>query len=213
MKMRELIILQLLGIVLFAVFSFILYKMGVFNLTSAIVVYAIMGIGNVVNARIQLMKPIEEMGFYDDLTGFYNRTKLSLKKKEYQKRKSYAVVFFDLNNLKRMNDDHGHDDGDKMLMDAATQLKFWDKYGDMYRIGGDEFLAVIPELAQEKLDPMLKQWIEGFPVLNKGYGDDFVCDLSYGAAYKDPADHVSFEDMMNKADEAMYRMKQETKAK
>lgn len=111
-----------------------------------------------------------------------------------------------------MNDVHGHEDGDKILVEASDQLKYWFRYGDLYRIGGDEFIIVVPNIEKEQLDTIVKQWYQQLAPLNAQYNDDFICDLSYGVYYKSGSDTASFEDIMNNADKQMYTMKRDIKA-
>lgn len=212
MKFKELIILQFIGILLFTGLCVLLHFWGAFNIVSAIIVYVMLAVGNVLNVCSEIIKPIEAIGIYDKLTGCYNRTKLASKMNEYENYKSYTVIFFDVNNLKKMNDVHGHDDGDKLIVNASNQLKYWRRYGDLYRIGGDEFLAVIPNAKIDCLENKLEQWYLSLDILNKDYNDDFVCKFSYGVYRKNASDDISFEEAMNKADENMYAMKKELKA-
>ena len=76
---------------------------------------------------------------HDALTGCYNRNHLSKVKSRYEQQRSFFVVFIDVNNLKRMNDEFGHEAGDSLLKNVASKMQFWNSYGDVYRLGGDEF--------------------------------------------------------------------------
>ena len=212
LKLKELIVLQALGIVLFVTLSVILDILNLFSLTSSIIVFSILAVCNVINAYSQLIKPVAELSFYDELTNCYNRVRLHSKIKEYENYYTYAVIFFDVNNLKKVNDVHGHEDGDKILVEASDQLKYWFRYGDLYRIGGDEFIVVVPNIEKEQLDAIVKQWYQQLAPLNAQYNDDFICDLSYGVYYKSGSDTASFEDIMNNADKQMYTMKRDIKA-
>ena len=91
-------------------------------------------------------------------------------------------------------------------------MKYWFRYGDLYRIGGDEFIVVVPNIDKEQLDTIVKQWYQLLAPLNAQYNDDFICDLSYGVYYKSGSDTASFEDIMNNADKQMYTMKRDIKA-
>ena len=210
--MKKLLILQLIGILLFAGFLWLLILADQFTYVNAILIYLLLAVGNVVNAKIMLMKPIEDLSIHDKLTGCHNRTKLASKIPEYEKYANYAVIFFDINNLKKMNDVHGHDDGDYVIIKASNQLRYWYKYGDLYRLGGDEFLVVVPNMPQKGLDKTLESWHEKQPNLNEDYKeDDFICNFSYGIYYKTKTDKKSFNDIMNSADENMYTMKNKIK--
>ena len=211
MNTKKLIFLQVLGILLFANICRLLVYFNLFSFTSVIILYTIMGITNIINARHMLMKPIEDISIHDKLTGCYNRVKLDSKIPEYENYKEYAIIFFDLNNFKLVNDRYGHDDGDKVLIKAADQLRFWHKYGDLYRIGGDEFIVVAPNMTRLSLEPPFISWFNNLPNLNEDYDDDFICQFSYGIYYKFKTDQITFDEAMNKADEKMYLMKTASK--
>ena len=209
--MKRLVILQIIGCLLYAAVVALLYILDAFSPVNAIILYVIMGLANIVNARIMLMKPIEDISTHDKLTDCYNRTMLEDKIREYEKHSEYTVIFFDVNNLKRINDIHGHTEGDKILIRAADQLRFWNKYGDLYRLGGDEFIVVVTNMTGEALEPIISSWYSKQPALNADNDDDFVCDLSYGISSKIGNDLISLKSIMDSADEKMYEMKKQIK--
>ena len=207
MSMKKLIILQAVGCLLFAGIVFALYVFKVFTPITVIIAYTFMGLCNVINANIFLLKPVEELSTHDKLTGCYNRLKLTSKMQEYENFREYAVIFFDIDHFKQVNDTHGHDDGDIMLIKASNQLRFWHKYGDLYRLGGDEFVVVCPNMTKLSLEPILNKRYKSLHKLNEHYEDEFDCCFSYGVSYKHKSDRRDFSAVMNKADEAMYAMK------
>lgn len=209
--MKRLLILQIVGCILFATLVLLLYISGLFSPLSVIIVYVIMGFMNIINARVMLIKPIEDLSTHDKLTGCYNRIKLESKIPEYEKFSDYAVIFFDVNNLKRINDIHGHNDGDKILVNASNQLRYWHKYGDLYRIGGDEFIVVVTNMNQIKLDQILTEWYSNLSILNDDPEDNFKCNFSYGVQYKTVSNSTTFRNVMESADEKMYDMKNRIK--
>ena len=209
--MKRLVFLQLIGCMLFAVIIMLLYMLGVFSPLSVIIVYLLMGLANIVNARTMLMKPIEDLSTHDKLTGCHNRSKLELKIPEYEKYTEYTIIFFDVNNLKLMNDIHGHTIGDKILVEASNQLRFWHKYGDLYRLGGDEFIVVVTNMTKEHLELIISEWYSTLHPLNEEFNDEFVCNLSYGIFCNEGKDSLSFKDVMELADEKMYEMKKRIK--
>lgn len=211
--MKRLVILQLLGCLLFSALIMTLFAMGHFSPLSVIAVYSLMGLSNIANAWKMLMKPIHETSTHDKLTGCRNRRSLDLTIPEYEKHSDYAVIFVDINNLKKVNDIHGHNAGDKVLVKASEQLGYWHKYGDLYRLGGDEFIIVITNMSNSNIESIAKDWYSDLSSLNEEYNDDFVCDLSYGIYYNTFKSSVSFRDVMSSADEMMYKMKKEIKSK
>ena len=94
------------------------------------------------------------LAFKDDLTGLYNRNAYSRHADEIEKldtTKGYAIMLFDVDNFKKINDTKGHLEGDAVLRCVAKMLfsVFSSHIYTVYRIGGDEF-AVIAENTTEK---------------------------------------------------------------
>lgn len=207
--MKKILILQLIGCLIFTGFILLFNGAGLFNPMTVILIYWTMGLCNVINAKWIITKPIEDIGTHDNLTGLLNREGLNQNIPKYEKHKEYTVIFYDLDNLKKINDCYGHDDGDLILKYATERLRYWEIYGDVYRIGGDEFLVVISnELSKEKLTYL----INGFDnsPLNYEFDNDFKCIFSYGYAIKSKSIKKSFNTVMNEADEKMYQMKHKT---
>ena len=211
--MKRLVILQTIGCLLFMLIVALLCALDLFSPLSVIIVYVAMGLTNVINAKIMLMNPIEALSTHDKLTGCHNRIKLEGKIPEYEKFSEYTVIFFDVNNLKPVNDIHGHNAGDKVLVDASNQLRFWHRYGDLYRIGGDEFIVVVTNMTAEDIEPVISGWYQTLHALNEDYKDEFVCSLSYGVFCKDEKSSMPFKTIMERADEKMYEMKKEIKSR
>ena len=136
---------------------------------------------------------------HDSLSGCYNRVHLERVKEQYENQLLTYVIFIDVNNLKKMNDIYGHEAGD---------LKFWESYGDVYRMGGDEFMVVLSNLDFDYCTRLLKQWYPTVGVLNKDT-DDFKCILSYGVATCRGI--CNFDKLQKAADAAMYNMKVKVK--
>lgn len=87
-------------------------------------------------------KKLIRYSYFDAMTGCRNRRALKeFETGELEKDRAFGIVTCDLNGLKQINDTLGHDEGDKMILDTAEILK--DIFGDenVYRMGGDEFLA------------------------------------------------------------------------
>ena len=115
---------------------------------------------------------------------------------------SMAVLVFDVNYLKRMNDTKGHLAGDRLLSTAAACIRecFWmEDNGRCYRIGGDEFAAVLLKCSEEEV----KSRIERFLLATEREN----ISVSVGYAYAEKTDENSFEELMKIADTRMYAQK------
>lgn len=97
---------------------------------------------------------LEKMSDYDQMTGLRNRHELNKFLKTIDPTKSIAYLFCDLNGLKRVNDTKGHDAGDTLIVDTARILRRVFHKTRVFRMGGDEFLIILPgvskDLAAEK---------------------------------------------------------------
>ena len=92
---------------------------------------------------------VKEMAYRDPLTNVKNKTAFMDRKADMDARISegtieeFGIVVFDLNNLKIVNDSNGHDAGDKYIQDACHLICNVFKHSPIYRIGGDEFVALL----------------------------------------------------------------------
>lgn len=105
-------------------------------------------------ASYQLLNRLEIMSTIDSLTGVKNRNVMNNHVDQIvsgQEPMPLAVLFADLNGLKRMNDVQGHSAGDKMLQSAASILQGVFHDGEVYRAGGDEFMVLVPEIEEDEL--------------------------------------------------------------
>ena len=141
---------------------------------------------------------------HDELTGLLNRTHLAKVKTRYETQRNVFVIFFDLNNLKKMNDIFGHEAGDALLRNTASKLRWWEKFGDVYRLGGDEFMVVLTNKPVEYCKSLLDNWYPTVGIINRD-SDGFKCALSYGASHGTAG--CDFDKIQKEADERMYDFK------
>ena len=159
-------------------------------------------------------KMLERMAHYDILTNLPNRVLLADRLSQamvqcQRRRQSLAVVFLDLDSFKAVNDTYGHDVGDKMLITLSSRMKDALREGDtLSRIGGDEFVAVLTDLAKVKdCQPVLERLLKAaaIPVT---VGDAVMqVSASIGVTLY-PQDGVDADQLMRHADQAMYVAKQ-----
>lgn len=147
---------------------------------------------------------------HDELTKCYNRAKLKQMEGLYYHKYNLFVIFIDVNNLKKMNDIFGHEAGDRLLRTAAEKLKFWEDYGDVYRLGGDEFMVIIPDKGKRECEKLLNGWYPTVGVLNRPT-DGFQCRLAIGTAFGGMYSDINL--LQKKADEKMYKHKESIKSK
>lgn len=108
-------------------------------------------------ANHQLLDRLEFMSIADRLTGVKNRNAMDRRINMFTNGtcalpETMGIVYADLNGLKTVNDNEGHEAGDKMLKEAAALLKRAFKDNEIYRVGGDEFVILCPNITEEALE-------------------------------------------------------------
>lgn len=98
-----------------------------------------------------LIRKLEEMSYRDQLTQIGNRHAMNEYLDNLREEHSVGIVYCDVTGLKQMNDTNGHASGDKLLTDACECLK--NSFGDygLFRIGGDELLAICTQIDESAL--------------------------------------------------------------
>ena len=106
--------------------------------------------------RRNLMRRLEDLSYKDALTRLGNRFALIKDVERLNREQSIAVVYCDVTGLKTVNDTLGHEAGDQLLLRASSCLE--QTFGDyrVYRIGGDELLAVCSPIGRETLDERME---------------------------------------------------------
>ena len=143
---------------------------------------------------------------HDGLTGLYNKGKfLEMKQTLFRNQRTIAVFNMDVNNLKEMNDVHGHEAGDRLLLKAAESLKKIEARNIIpFRVGGDEFIVVAIHVNHEEAAQIRKQWEEGLAELNR-QEDGIHCDIACGFAFG--GEDYDLDEIFATADEKMYEDK------
>lgn len=142
----------------------------------------------------------------DQLTKMYNRTYLSEYVEEING-KNFSVAMIDIDFFKKINDKYGHMCGDDVLKCIADKIKKQiDSNGEVFRVGGEEFLVISSdskEILKNTIE-YIRNEIEECEI--KSYGKQIKVTISAGIA--DCFDGIGFEDTQNKADEALYSAKE-----
>lgn len=160
-----------------------------------------------------LTEKIEEMYRCDGLTHLLNRTALKNSYPDLLKKCSgkLTVVLADLDGLKSINDNHGHDDGDFSICTVANALKSSCPEESLcIRWGGDEMVAVIPgEYPCQRVRADMDKFIDE---VNKTAGKSYRISASVGAKTFDVDKSTAFEEMVRATDQLMYSEKNRKKA-
>lgn len=166
-----------------------------------------------ISRRREMERELEAMALNDQLTGLYNRrgffTLATRELKRAQRsQKSLLLFFLDLDGLKDINDQFGHEEGDRTLTAAAKVLTQTFRISDITsRIGGDEFAILVVDTDEtliEKLLLRLYRLINNFNV-RKTHKSKLA--LSIGHAIYDPLKPSTLDELISQADQGMYKMK------
>ena len=178
-------------------------------MTSAGITFVCLGLFAVFNNPA---KEYRDQVYWDAATGIKNKNGYQMQLEQMQKkyeRKKFTVGFLvcDMNGLKVINDNYGHIEGDKLLRAAAKTLKTQLEHAyDVYRVGGDEFVAIY----MSPNDAVVEQDIEKVRDACDAYADSPII-LSIAMGYASGVYSPRYMDIYNKADEAMYVNKTEIK--
>ncbi len=163
----------------------------------------------------QKTKELENIAMYDLLTGLPNRNMLNYQLSKAIANLSYndvsiAVLFLDLDDFKKVNDSHGHADGDKLLIEAANRIRLNLRQVDMVcRFGGDEFVIFLDQVQSlEQVKFVANKILQHFKQPIKIASNLFYISTSIGIAYTNES-IVKADDLIRQADIAMYEAKSE----
>ncbi|MEC1590208.1 EAL domain-containing protein [Bacillus sonorensis] len=161
-------------------------------------------------------RKIHRMAHYDALTDLPNRRYAvsHLKHVLHQQQKATAVLFLDLNRFKAFNDDLGHNIGDLLLIEAAKRLaECVPEQGFIARLGGDEFIIIIPaDPDRQNIDRLSERLIQQFESAFYIKKHRLNTSVSIGIAIS-PTDGTDGEELIKKADIAMYAAKKQNQSK
>jgi len=152
-----------------------------------------------------------DMAFTDALTGLHDRRYFKVKlHEELQRAKRYhrpfSIIMADLDRFKNVNDTYGHSEGDRVLKSVGDILRRQIRNVDIIaRYGGDEFVMFVPE--KDKRQAMQLAERLRTRVAQEHFSDEMTVSLSMGIASY-PLDSIDLEDLVDKADRAMYQAKQ-----
>jgi diguanylate cyclase (GGDEF)-like protein/PAS domain S-box-containing protein len=159
----------------------------------------------------KLIETYKQESLTDPLTGLYNRRAFLTMGAQFLRigrrmGKGIFVLFVDLDGLKQINDQRGHSEGDQTLIKAANILRKTFRQSDIVaRIGGDEFAIITIERLPGSIATLMAR-LNGHAMQTNG---DAPISLSTGIAHSDASETSTIEDLIEKADAAMYDAKQQ----
>jgi diguanylate cyclase (GGDEF)-like protein len=169
----------------------------------------IVSIDRIIKNLLELNKTheLQKLAYTDGLTGLKNRYAFErdVKTKDL---KTLAIISLDINNLKFFNDSFGHACGDKLIKESANMLR--DIFDDVYRTGGDEFIALSSDKTITQLEDLRIDLLNRTSKYNNDESHDIIIEIACGYAVSTSKDET-FESILKRSDKEMYRNKKKLK--
>jgi diguanylate cyclase (GGDEF)-like protein len=173
-----------------------------------------------ITERKKMEEEIRALSLHDELTGLQNRRGFmtlggQMLKTASRLKKTVALVYLDVDNLKNINDSAGHKTGDRALVELAFILKKCFRESDIIgRLGGDEFAVLAMETTRMNADALVQRLHDRLELFNDRSSAEagFRLSASWGAALRDPEGHEAVEELLSRADRLMYEQKKAKKA-
>ena len=167
-----------------------------------------------VAALVEAQRALQHIAWHDALTGLPNRTLLADRLRQDMRRvrrndEFLALAYIDLDGFKAINDTHGHEVGDRLLVEIARRMRAALRDVDtVARLGGDEFAAIFTDLAAASAsEPLIERLLGAIaaPVVIDGLG--LQVSGSIGVSYFPQQGDLEAEQLLRQADHAMYAAK------
>jgi len=173
-----------------------------------------------ITERKKMEEEIRALSLHDELTSLYNRRGfMTLSghalKTASRLKKTTALIYLDVDNLKRINDTGGHKLGDRALVEVAFILKKCFRESDIIgRLGGDEFSVLAMESTRMNVDALTLRLQEKLDLFNERSAAEagFSLSVSVGVTTRDPDSPEAVEEMLSRADLLMYEQKRAKKS-
>ena len=154
----------------------------------------------------------------DEITGVLNRSagiqflEQQIKIAE-RNSESFAVIYVDVNNLKVVNDNLGHNYGDNLIVEVCGGIKEEIRSTDIVeRLGGDEFMIVMPKCDKKESEIIWKRIERAYNYLNNNFAREYKFSASHGIYEYIVGSNTSVDIMLETADKEMYKEKNRIKA-
>lgn len=164
--------------------------------------------------RYKAEKDLRSLVFIDELSGLYNFRGFKMHAKNYLANinRPFLLCFMDLDELKLINDVHGHLIGSEAILKTAKIIKATFRETDLYcRFGGDEFLVLVFNTDSDGIDEIDKRLEDNIKNFNSSNDNNYSISLSRGYSVYDPENPLSLEELLKLADRNMYENKSRKK--
>jgi diguanylate cyclase (GGDEF)-like protein len=167
---------------------------------------------NDISTEKKQRKELEDYAYRDSLTHTYNRFYGMFTLNDWvDEKRRFTLVFADLDSLKYVNDEHGHSEGDEYIIRVANHLGTVSPAVVVCRIGGDEFMLIIPDVGFSEAQDYMARISEEIENDEHLEGKDFRYSISYGIVAVDENNDLPPSSILSIADEKMYEYKRARK--
>jgi diguanylate cyclase (GGDEF)-like protein len=162
--------------------------------------------------RHRLQKNLHDLSLRDDLTGLYNRRGFTALAEQHlrilQRKGAALLIYLDLDDLKLINDSHGHLEGNRALIVTANVLRACFRQSDILaRLGGDEFCVLMTDATQDSAEQVRKRLHARTDFINGLSSWNFRISLSVGIADVPAIHQPPLDQLLRIADAQMYEEK------
>ena len=165
-----------------------------------------------ISSNKKQIKELENYAYRDALTNLYNRLYGMITLNNWlSKKRRFVLVFMDLDNLKYINDKYGHNEGDAYITNAAKHIKPFSQNAMACRLGGDEFMLLIPEAGSDETYSRMAAIQDAIQHDEYLHGKDYFYSLSFGLVAVEEDNGLSSCEILSLADERMYEYKRARK--
>lgn len=166
-----------------------------------------------ITERRQLEEELRELSLLDELTGLSNRRGFYLLATQFMQMAkrmdlNAAIIFADMDGMKKINDTFGHGEGDQALIEFSNIMRGASRSSDILaRLGGDEFVILGIETRENLKDVLLSRLTGQLEAFNHQGGRKYTISASFGVAHFFPGQFIEIDELVKEADKAMYEQK------
>jgi diguanylate cyclase (GGDEF)-like protein/PAS domain S-box-containing protein len=180
---------------------------------------SVKGVARDITERKRVEEKLRELSLIDELTGLNNRRGFFLLATQQMKNadrfnQGIALLYADLDKMKWINDNLGHKEGDRALIDIAAIFKSSFRASDIVaRLSGDEFVGLALESKDNTAEMILARLQENLHAHNLQEHRSYRLSLSVGVVHWDPKNPCSLDELLERGDKLMYEQKQAKREK
>jgi diguanylate cyclase (GGDEF)-like protein/PAS domain S-box-containing protein len=166
----------------------------------------------------QQAQELRQLAFNDELTGLYNRRGFLLLAEHQllvamRQLTPALLLYVDLDGMKQINDQLGHDEGDRALRDTAQVIRAVIREADVAaRLGGDEFAVLMVAAGASTESVVLERFSVALAQHRSSHPRSFRLQMSFGVTRFDPSKPIKLESLLAEADALMYEQKRQRRS-